>query len=117
MEKPENMIPSHKPFAPMLSAYIGKKGTMMPTPRTEVEIAIERITKVSLSFTNVFLPTSAYLSIEFLSALLHPHHLDCFSVQCYTLLISETPINLGSPSMISGDIVCRWEYYVVFFHM
>jgi hypothetical protein len=55
-EKLEKTIPSHRPFAPMLSAYIGRNGTIIPAPRTEVAMAMERITRVSLFFTRDFLP-------------------------------------------------------------
>jgi len=49
MENPETMIPIQRPDAPRLSAYMGSRGTMIPTPSMEEKMEKKRTTNTLLS--------------------------------------------------------------------
>ncbi len=40
------IAPSHRPFAPRVSAYSGRMGTMMPTPSMEVKMEMKRTLRI-----------------------------------------------------------------------
>jgi len=44
-ENPEKMIPIQIPDAPKLSAYMGSRGTMIPTPSMDEKMEKNRTTK------------------------------------------------------------------------
>jgi len=48
MENPEKMTPIQMPDAPRLSAYMGSRGTMIPTPSIDEKMERKRTTKTFL---------------------------------------------------------------------